>query len=317
MNQMPETAKDAILASLSDSIFKQYNSGLKRWWDFCLKRNCDPFKANATDIVTFLSLELKKGASSGSLNTFRSAISLILGPDIVDDFRIKRFMKGVYNLRPQKPKYDITWDPKIALVFFEKQEANKDLTLKKLSKKLITLLALITAHRMQTFSFIEIDNIEIFSEKIIIKIPERIKTTGKNRLQPVLTIPFFRQNCKVCAADALVTYLNRTKDLRVNEKHLFISFQSPYKKVGSQTLSNWVTETLALAGLDTNVFSAHSTRHASTSTAKSKGVSLDLIKRTAGWTANSSTFAKFYDRNIIQEKDSFASAIYTRQDNNC
>lgn len=315
MNEMPESSKEAILASLSNSTLKQYNSGLKKWWNFCLKNKCDPFKANAKEIVTFLSSELNNGASAGSLNTYRSAVSLIIGPNAVDDYKIKRFMKGVYNLKPQKPKYDVTWDPKIVLDLFNKLETNQELSLKDLSKKLITLLALITAHRMQTFSLIEIENVEILPEKILIKIPEKIKTTGKNKLQPVLTIPFFKENYKVCAADTLMTYLARTKNLRGSEKFLFISFQKPYKKVSSQTLSHWVTETLSVAGLNTNVFSAHSTRHASTSTAKNNGISIDLIKKTAGWTANSSTFARFYERNVVQDISSFANAIYNRRNN--
>ena len=38
--------------------------------------------------------------------------------------------------------------------------------------------------------------------------------------------------------------------------------------------------------VDTSVFTAHSTRHASTSAAKRRGVDLDLIRKTAGWTKN-------------------------------
>lgn len=48
---------------------------------------------------------------------------------------------------------------------------------------------------------------------------------------------------------------------------------------------------------------------ASTSAARRHGVDLDVIRRTAGWTRNSETFAKFYDRNITNTSDIFARAI--------
>ncbi|KAJ8980421.1 hypothetical protein NQ317_018813 [Molorchus minor] len=57
------------------------------------------------------------------------------------------------------------------------------------------------------------------------------------------------------------------------------------------------------SGLDTSRFTAHSTRHASTSAAARKGVSYDTIRLAAGWTRRSSTFANFYDRPIIEDND--------------
>ena len=186
MNQMPESAREATLASLKDSTIKQYNTGLKKWWKFSIENDIDPFKAEIPNIISFLASEQKEGAAFGTLNSHRSAIALIVGPEISEDHRVKRFMKGAFNLKPNEPKYDITWDPQIVLDLYGKKESNEKLTLKDLTKKLITLLAIITALRMQTFSLIRTENIEIFEEKILIKIPEIIKTSGVNKLQPML-----------------------------------------------------------------------------------------------------------------------------------
>ena len=90
---------------------------------------------------------------------------------------------------------------------------------------------------------------------------------------------------------------------------MFVSYKKPYKAVGSQTLSNWVKSTLQLCGVNTNIFSAYSTRHAATYAAKRKGVNLDVIRKAAGWTKQSETFAKFYDREVISDQESFALAI--------
>ena len=162
---------------------------------------------------------------------------------------------------------------------------------------------------MQTFSLIRTENIEVFKDKIIIKIPDVIKTTGKNRLQPVLRIPFFKGNLKFCPASALSEYILRTKLIREPGSMLFVSCENPHKSVKPQTLSKWVSKSMAAAGLDTNLFTAHSTRHAATSTAKRCGVNLDTIRKTATWTSNSSTFARFYDRPLGEDRDLFAISI--------
>ena len=59
---------------------------------------------------------------------------------------------------------------------------------------------------------------------------------------------------------------------------------------------------MAQAGIDTDVYSAHSTRSASPSKAKSKGVSTRSILNQANWT-NARTFKRFYDRSDMFQTD--------------
>ena len=54
---------------------------------------------------------------------------------------------------------------------------------------------------------------------------------------------------------------------------------------------------LELAGININLYSAHSSRSAAASYAKSKGVPLKTICATAGWSTER-TFARFYDKEI-------------------
>lgn len=63
------------------------------------------------------------------------------------------------------------------------------------------------------------------------------------------------------------------------------------------------------SGIDINTFSAYSTRHAATFAAKRQGVSIDLIRKTAGWSKESETFARFYNRCVISENTQFAEAV--------
>ncbi|KYM94000.1 hypothetical protein ALC62_15389 [Cyphomyrmex costatus] len=124
-----------------------------------------------------------------------------------------------------------------------------------------------------------------------------------------MVLPFYKEDPNICPARTLQFYLRRTQDLRGKANALFISFKKPFKRVSAQTLSRWLKDMLHKSGINTEIFSAHSTRHASTSAAKKKGVSIDVIRKSAGWTKDSSTFARFYDRPIIQDSRSFGQAI--------
>lgn len=218
--------------------------------------------------------------------------------------------KGFYKLRPPTPRYHETWDPSIVLDHLGKLYPNVQLSIEDLAKKTVTLIALVTAHRVQTISKISLRNVIIESSFISIKIPDLLKTSRIGAKQPCLVLPFFTQRLEVCPANALSTYIEKTKDLRGEIEQLFISFKKPHKAVGSQTISRWVKDVLRGSGIDTLRFSAHSTRHASTSSAQRSGISIDLIRKTAGWSGSSSTFARYYQRPIINNDDStFALSI--------
>lgn len=165
------------------------------------------------------------------------------------------------------------------------------------------LLALCTAHRVQTLSLIKVDQIKIQSDGIKIVITNLIKTSGPGRDQPVLFLPKFRENINICPATALEDYLTKTKDIRMQNSNLFLTCIRPYKNATAQTISKWIKAVLSESGVDTTLFRAHSTRHASTSAANAAGVSIDIIRKTAGWTSSSYTFAKFYNRPIVDASE--------------
>lgn len=136
------------------------------------------------------------------------------------------------------------------------------------------------------------------SEEIIkIKITNKIKTSAINRSQPVLTLPYFRENSSLCVASILKKYLNRTQHIRLqNDSKLF---KKPNHPATSQTISRWIKSVLKSSGIDISKYTAHSTRHASTSKAARSGVNIDTIKNTAGWTKKSETFNKFYNNRPL------------------
>lgn len=288
---------------------KQYDVCLKKWWSFCQNQNIDVYSASTPTVISFLTMLYNNGSQYGTLNTCRSALSLILDHDITSDSRLQRFLKGVFRLRPPLPKYNSTWDTNCVLDHLDTWYPNENISFDQLSRKTLTLLALTTAHRMQTLSKINVKNVECQSNTIAIKIPDFIKTTRPGSKQPIIYLPFFRDKPSICPAQTLIAYLDRTKELRKSD-YLFIGLKKPHKAVCTQSLSRWIKRTLSECGIDARVFSAHSTRHAAASRARSLGVSVDAIRRTAGWSGNSNTFARFYNRTILANDDlSLAQAI--------
>ena len=106
----------------------------------------------------------------------------------------------------------------------------------------------------------------------------------------------------------LKEYLQRTKQLREEHSQLLISYVKPFKPVSKDTISRWVKQVLESARIDINKYSAHSSRAASTSSCKAKGLSLADIMKSAGW-SNSSTFAKFYDKPVVTASANFGSVL--------
>nr|CAI5822135.1 unnamed protein product [Callosobruchus analis] len=154
-----------------------------------------------------------------------------------------------------------------------------------------------------------IKNIVKTSSGLQLFISDPIKTSGVDRTQPCLNLPFFAEKQSLCVASALTQYLDVTKTIRPSGKdELFLTYGKPHRIATKQTLSRWVKDTLSNAGIDTSIFQAHSTRHASASLVFRQGISVDVISRTAGWTEKSSCFARFYNRPLSTTQ-TFANTI--------
>lgn len=310
MRCTPDCALDITAASLAPNTIKQYNTCYQKWWKYCLENHIDFYNTTVSNIITFLTHNFNQGASYGTLNSHRSALSLLLGNHVGTDENIKRFFKGVFKKKPPLPKYSETWDPAIVLDYIANWYPHENLKLEQLTKKVVILLALCTAHRSQTLSLIALEDINVTDSGVNIKIQNRIKTSAIGRNQPHLFLPFFRDKPQVCPATAIIDYRNVTKNYRtIDMANLIMTFKRPYKKATSQTISRWIKDILTESGINTSIFKAHSTRHASTSAASRRGINIDLIRKTAGWSDKSATFARFYNRPVIQ-KDSFARAVF-------
>lgn len=168
------------------------------------------FEASDTQIADFLTDKFNEGYEYASLNTQCSAISLILKNDITNSDTLKRLFRSFHRKRPPTAKYKSTWDPSTVLQYLKDWSPNNELNMEKLTRKTATLLALASAQRVHTLSLIKIANILDQPSKIIIKIPDHIKTSGINKYQPLITLPVLESQPEICAASALREYKTKT-----------------------------------------------------------------------------------------------------------
>ena len=92
-----------------------------------------------------------------------------------------------------------------------------------------------------------------------------------------MDILFYSQDSNICPATTSLDYVNRTINFRKNQDNLLLSIKRPHKKITKSTIARWIKSILSLAGINTNILTAHSTRAASSWTAKNAGVSLTAI----------------------------------------
>ena len=124
-----------------------------------------------------------------------------------------------------------------------------------------------------------------------------IDPTDRGRVKEIV-ISAYNIDKYICPTTTTRAYIKRTSELRGNENQLLISFVKPHIAVGTAKVARWVSTILALAGIDTKVFRAHSTRSAATSHTISAGLPLADILKTGDW-ASAATFQRFYNRPVV------------------
>ena len=150
-----------------------------------------------------------------------------------------------------------------------------------LSQKLAKLLAILRGQRArEILSLIDIRNITMEETCLIIRGGDLLKASNRKFHNRELKFPKYIENTNTCPVTTLKQYLHMTSKNRGEIKSLFITQVRPFKPASKDTIARWIRETLSKAGIDTSIFSPHSTRSAASSTAKKGHVPIDTILKT-------------------------------------
>lgn len=250
-------------------------------------------------------VQFEAGKQYRTINTIRSAISMthaeVDGVRVGQHPLVSRLLKGVFNSRPPAPRYTCTWDVGVVLTYLENSPENRDLTLQALTHKVAMLMALSNADRCSDLAALDLNHRTYQTNGVKFTIPGLTKSR-RNGPPIEAFYPSFQGSPKLCPVRALKEYEEQSQEFRKHgtAKPLFISVRKPYAPVKPCTIGKWLKRVMADSGIDTSVFSAHSTRGAATSKAKVAGVSTADILKAANWSSES-TFGRFYHRPITSQ----------------
>ena len=293
---------DLLVAGSRTSTLSTYESAWRNWAAWCLQRGENPLSTSLNFVLEFLAELHASGKSYSTINVHRSMISktlpLVEGKPIGSHPLIKSILNGCYNLNPPKPKYNSSWDPNVAITFITSLGDNRLLRLTTLSRKTVVLLALASLLRVSELTAINLQSIAFSNNGLNFSLLKPRKAQHSGPLQSFF-IPSL-QDPGSCPVEAVRSYIDVTAPYRNNSNNtnLFVSCIKPHRVVTSNTVSGWIRSLLTDAGIDTTIFSAHSTRGAAASKAFNVGMSMDAILKAGHW-ARESTFSKFYKRNQV------------------
>ena len=131
-----------------------------------------------------------------------------------------------------------------------------------------------------------------------------VKQYRPGKPQPVLILPSYPVDKRLCVMTYLKEYLIRTEPVRSAEHtRLFLSYSKPHQPISQSTISKWVKTVMMKSVIDTVHFKPRSTRAVSASAAFRKGVPLETIMAAAaGWSAEC-TFATYYKKDVTEDNN--------------
>ena len=114
------------------------------------------------------------------------------------DDRVSRMIKRIFNLRPSLPKYVVTYEPVIILQYMDSLSAVNLLPMDLLTKKLYTLLCLLSRQRSQIISSLKVVKSVLTHGTYTLHIDTIQRTTRPGGHQPPLVFQPFEPNEKLC-----------------------------------------------------------------------------------------------------------------------
>ena len=305
---------ELVIESWRGNTNAAYNSAWRKWHSWCCRRGINPVSATVASIMEFLTDQFDLGLQYRTINTMRSSISTthpgIKGTAVGSHPLVSWLMRGMFNCRPPMPRYERSWNIGTVIDFFTNHYKSASLTVLQLAKKAATLLAITNADRCSDLAALDRDHLKQTPTGVEFTVVQLTKTRSRKSSTPRKVLyHYFLENTEVCPVTVLQLYLDRTAEQASSMRSprpVFVTSRKPIHRAKPGTIGHWIKDTLGRAGVDTETFSAHSTRSASTSHAATREVPVCDILKAANWSSQS-TFERFYYRP--NGSDSFQRAI--------
>ena len=150
-------------------------------------------------------------------------------------------------------------------------------------RKLAVLMALVQASRSSELAALDLKYRVVRPEGITFRLATLTKKRSPGAPPKELFFGGFPEDERVCIIRCLRVYEKITAEHRgegqEKESKLFLSYVKPFRPVTSQRIAKWIKDVLGEAGVDTAIFSVHSTRGAASTTAMKQGASISEVLR--------------------------------------
>ena len=224
-------------------------------------------------------------------------------PNLGRNVALSRLFESFYKQRPSFPRYSVTWDVGKVLKFLATWHPPSSLTLKKLTLKTVTLIALTCSDRAQTIHALRVDKVAITPQGLEFIIFDLLKTSRRGHPAKVVKCVSWDAE-ELDVAYYVQKYIDKTFSMRWRAYRkglgkpvqLFLSHKTGLP-VSKSTISRWIKEVMRMAGIDTETFLPGSTRGASVSAAARRGASVSQLLNHGDW-SNLGTYQRFYQRTL-------------------
>ena len=224
-----------------------------------------------------------------------------------NDITVSRLFKFFYRERPLLPRYLVTWDVGKVLRFLAQWHPIDSISLKQLTLKTVSLIALTSSDRAQTLHLLDVENVHVVPQGVefVVSAPLKTRRGAPKKGLPPKTVKCVSWDApELDVADYVDMYIRKTLKFRIKavrlgrEKptQLFLSHVTG-KPVQRASISRWLRHVMALSGIDISTFKPGSTRGASASMAGRQGASPDQIVKHGDW-SNLGTYQRFYNREV-------------------
>lgn len=216
------------------------------------------------DVVNFLAELFHQGYQYHSLNAYRFAISSIHakvdGEQVGQHLLVSWVLKGAFDERPLRPKYQFTWDINLVVDMFRSEGDPSSLSLQKLTFRTVMLFALTRPCRGADLVDLDLNN-RVFCPEGVVFNPTQLSKQLRPSHFNVVFFPSFQDDKRLCPMEALKQYEVRTSRFCTDKvgNRLFHFFIGEHKPVCSSTIAKWLKTYLQKAGIDVIVFQAHCT----------------------------------------------------------
>lgn len=302
LHHVSSATRATILAKHAAATRRSYDPRFQRFLDFCRARDMEPAAPGLVTILDFLQSRLEAGLKYSTLKADACALrdAYVYSPvrDLFDSQVFHDFLRGCERSAPPPTTNAFVWNPEIPLqMLFQRPRPEEFLPA---AREAIFLFLLATALRVSDVDRLSCRFTDRGTTGLEFPYLEKRKTRVRGKYCALQLLPPLRSSnpamSRLCPVRAIRHYLALAASIRT-EGVFALFVHSKGGKATMLTLRRWVCDVLSDAGIKAT---AGSCRSASSSLAFFRGVSLDRITASAGW-SSSAPFREFYCRPVYSQ----------------